>query len=103
MLHSHCIEPFFSKVFSETIANALEYYGNSASSETQKFVHLMDKFFDCLNVRNLTEYIKKRKPNLEPYTDASDPRFKVSFHYCFHKAIIIKLITVAQGRFPELF
>lgn len=67
------------QVLSETIANALEYYETSVSSETQKFVRIMDKFFDCLNVRNLTEYIRKRKPNLKPYTDASDPRLKVSY------------------------
>lgn len=71
---------YHSKVLSESVANALEFYGDSHAtySETQKFVRNMDKFFDCLNVRNPTEYIKKRKPNLKPYTETSDPRFKVN-------------------------
>ena len=64
-------------MISESVANALEFYGDESTTETQKFVRNMDKFFDCLNVRNLDEHIKKRKPNLKPYTDISDPRFKV--------------------------
>ena len=32
-----------------------------------------------MDVRNHTEYIRKRKPNLKLYTDASDSRLKVSF------------------------
>ena len=36
----------------------------------------MDKFFDCLNVRNQIEDIKKRKSFLQPYTDLNDEHFK---------------------------
>ena len=36
---------------------------------------MMDKFFDCLNVRNTTECTTKRKPDLKPYFDVDDERF----------------------------
>ena len=35
----------------------------------------MDKFFDCLNVRNTTEHVFKRKPFLMPYSEIDDPSF----------------------------
>lgn len=34
----------------------------------------MDRFFDCLNVRNTTEKKKKLKPFLEPYCDLNDSK-----------------------------
>ena len=36
----------------------------------------MDKFCDCLNVRNQIEDIKKRKSFLQPYTNLNDEHFK---------------------------
>ena len=36
---------------------------------------MMDKFFDCMNVRNCTEHQKKLKPFLKPYTSVTDERF----------------------------
>ena len=35
----------------------------------------MDRFFDCLNSRNLLEGARFRKPDLLPYTNVNDPRF----------------------------
>ncbi len=34
----------------------------------------MNKFFDCLNVRSLTEHISQRNPDKAPYCNADDPR-----------------------------
>jgi len=65
-------------VLSENIANALDFYGDLETSETEVFVRKMDKFFDCLNGRNKTEHVQRNKPNLAPYTNTSDIRFKVS-------------------------
>ena len=39
---------------------------------------MMDTFFDCLNGRSKTARTKLRKPNLKPYTQASDERLDVS-------------------------
>lgn len=38
---------------------------------------MFDKFFDCLNVRHPDVHIKRRKPNLKPYTSATDERLNV--------------------------
>ena len=37
---------------------------------------MMDKCFDCLNVRNTRERKLKRKPNLRPYESPDDIRFE---------------------------
>ena len=36
---------------------------------------MMDKFFDCLNVRNTKKFIIKGKSFLEPYESVNDIRF----------------------------
>ena len=59
------------------MADALSIMNAEDTSETEKFIRLMDTFFDCLNVRSLNEGDRKRKPNLKPYREASDERFKV--------------------------
>ena len=62
------------------MAKALEFYGNEESTETQRFVKMFDKLFDCLNVRHPTEHIHKRKPFLRPYTSKEDDRFDVRMY-----------------------
>lgn len=47
------------------------FYGDEVG-ETVTFIEMMDKFFDCLNVRNNHEGRFKRNPNLNPYTDVND-------------------------------
>ena len=69
------------KVLSESVAHALQFYGDPDTTETQRFVRTFDKFFDCLNVRSPSEYIKKRKENLKPYTSTDDSRLCVSLCY----------------------
>ena len=63
------------------MANAFKYYGDPSTTEMEKFVRAIDKFFDCLNVRSLSEWAIKRKPNRKPYTTPQDERFKV-YSYC---------------------
>ena len=36
-----------------------------------------NKFFDLLNVRSLTEVIRERNPNKEPYRSPDDGRLEV--------------------------
>ncbi len=44
--------------------------------QPKQFVRHMDKFFDCLNVRSLSEWSHKKKPDRKPYTSSQDERFK---------------------------
>ena len=86
------------------MANALKFYGNPDTTETERFVRTIDKFFDCLNVRSPNEYIRKRKENLKPYTDVEDERLSVScrlyattscmhVHYCTHQVLLDSTFT----------
>ena len=54
------------KAVSEKVANALERTGGDEVSETVRFIRMMDKFFDCLNVTNFSSGTHK-KPFQEPY------------------------------------
>ena len=47
------------------------------ASVTAQFCHMMDRFFDCLNVRNYASGIKSRKPFQMPYRSGDDERLKV--------------------------
>ena len=66
-------------MLSQSVASAFSYYNDPSTTETQKFVSYFDKFFDCMNVRSTTEWRKKKKPNLKPYTSIEDERLEVSF------------------------
>ena len=50
-------------------------YGDEVR-ETVKFIEMMDKFFDCLNVTNLVTGKHKRKSFQDPYTSKDDFRLK---------------------------
>jgi len=55
----------------ESFANALDFaYGDLVKS-TVHFIHIMNKWFDIVNVKNLFE---GRNTNLVPFTDSNDPR-----------------------------
>ena len=41
-----------SQVLSESVSKALKLTGGKEASETAKFVDMMDKFFDTMNVCN---------------------------------------------------
>ena len=59
--------------------------------ETERFVRVFDKFFDCLNVRSPDEHQRRRKPNLKPYTRSDDERLMVSgllYSSCFEQLVI---------------
>ena len=64
-----------AQVLSETVGNVLNQFGPPEASGTANFCLMMDKFFDCLNVRNTVEHEHKRKPFLKPYTSVDDERF----------------------------
>ena len=59
---------------SETVACGLEMLNRDMTRETRLFIRMMDKFFDCLNVKGP---LLKRKESIAPYATPRDERFKV--------------------------
>ena len=66
---------------SESVGRVLQAYGDASVQQTAKLILLVDKWFDCMNVRHIAEAGQKRKPALLPYTSAEDERFKVCISY----------------------
>jgi len=64
---------------SSSVGNIMLQYGTPEMGETARFIMLMDRMFDCMNVRSETEGIRRRKPDLLPYRDENDPRFQVGY------------------------
>lgn len=62
------------------MAKALQLTGGPKATETARFVDMVDKMFDCLNVNNFTVGIHKRKKFKLPYRSSSDFRLKVGNH-----------------------
>ena len=63
-----------ANVLSSTVANALDLKYGSSVSATVKFVRLMNKWFDIVNVKHIREGRNSRNPDLMPFTDINDPR-----------------------------
>ena len=64
-----------TQVLSSSVANILFDYYPRQTHATAKLCQNMNKFFDCLNVRNQTEGQTSRNSNLLPYRFSNDPRF----------------------------
>ena len=62
---------------SESVASALQYLDNYKMQQTRLFIRMVDRFFDCLNVRNPLLAQMKWKDSIAPYTSPNDDRFKV--------------------------
>ena len=66
---------FATQVLSQTVSNVLFNYYPEETFGTAGFISKINKFFDCLNVRSLTEHITTRNPDKAPYESQDDPRF----------------------------
>jgi len=65
-----------AQVLSATVANALEHcYGDHVAA-TVRFIRVMNKWFDVLNVKNVYEGKHKNNDDLQPFTDLNDPRLR---------------------------
>ncbi|XP_072043833.1 uncharacterized protein [Amphiura filiformis] len=63
-----------AQVLSSHVATHLEQEYGAEVTGTVEFIRHVNKFFDCVNSRNLYEGANKRNPNLDPYTDSNDER-----------------------------
>ena len=64
-----------TQVLSRSVAIALEESGNEEVLGTAQFCRMMNDFFDCTNVRSLTEHVRRRNQFIKPYTAQDDERF----------------------------
>jgi hypothetical protein len=64
-----------TQVLSTSVAIALEESGDADVLTTAKFRKMMNDFFDCTNVRSMTEHVSKRNQFIKPYTSQDDERF----------------------------
>ena len=53
----------------------LQESGDEEVFETARFCGMMNDFFDCTNVRSLTEFVKRRNQFIKPYESADEERF----------------------------
>lgn len=60
-------------MLSNTVSNALKQFGDEDVAETARFVGMMDKFFDALNVHNYNHGYHSNKK----FRDEEDFRLKV--------------------------
>ena len=73
--------------------------------ETIKFVKIFDKWFDCMNVSNLSEGKLKRNGFKSPYRSADDYRLKVytgiicTVYITCRYYLLLSLIVVGNGIF----
>ena len=86
-----CVK-FATQILSESVGKVLEQSGNMETLETAKYCKMFDSFFDCLNVRSLTENERKRKPFLAPFTSENDERF-----VCLQKELLKYFIDWKQS------
>ena len=65
-----------AQIFSRRVGlHLMSVYGDEVR-ETVNFINHMNRFFDCLNVRNLYEGRDSGNRDLDAYTDANDPRLQ---------------------------
>lgn len=62
---------------SKSVHDAFSYFGDAKTKETDICLKLWPFFLNCLNVRGLTEWAAKFKPDLKPYSSVDDPRLKI--------------------------
>ena len=62
---------------SETVATCLQYLDNEGTQQTRLFIRMIDRFFDCLNVKSTQQHKWKRKESRAPFRSARDEQFKV--------------------------
>ena len=65
-----------AQILSSTMAVVLQNYGSPNFQGTARYCDIIDKFFDCANVRNSTEGERTRKNFRKPYTSVNDERFE---------------------------
>ena len=95
-MHVSCIHVLCLNVGSKSVADAFAYFGDASTTETERFIHQFDRLFDCLNVRSLSEWKMKAKPDLKPYTSPNDSRLTVSASYTLILDLDVQMLIYFQ-------
>ena len=72
------------QMFSKSVAIALRETGREDANGAAVFFEMMNGFFDCTNVRSLTEHQRKKKSLIMPHESPEDKRLtwlKDVFYY----------------------
>jgi hypothetical protein len=64
-----------TQVLSKSVMLALQESDDEEVLDTARFCGMMNDFFDCTNVRSLTEFVRKRNQFIKPYESSDDERF----------------------------
>ena len=64
-----------AEVMSDTVNLHIEEQNWPNTSETVRFIRMVNKFFDCLNGAHESQHVKTRNANLKPHSDEADERF----------------------------
>jgi len=64
-----------AQLLSSKVATTLKEYGDDETQETAVFCELVDKWFDCGNVRHPDEHKRNIKPDQKPFESLTDARF----------------------------
>ena len=90
-----------AQVLSETVANVLFTTGPADTNATAKLCLMMDRFFDCLNVRNTEEHKIKLKEFLKRYKDVNYARFAWLDVFLEYLALWKQSTLQKQGNFHQ--
>ena len=60
--------------------SVLSHHGGNELSATSKYCDMIDQYFDCINVRSVSEHIGKRKDKVARYADIDDEQFDWLFN-----------------------
>ena len=91
-----------AQVLSETVNSVLNSFGPAEAESTANFCLMMDKLFDCLNVKNTVEHTLKNKPFLKPYESVDDDiRFEWLDNFLNYFEAWKESIEERQGNFTR--
>ena len=92
-----------AQVMSNTVANAMEHTAGDQVRETVLFIRMMDKFFDIMNIKDVTEWQQKRKDNLRPFTNVGDERFDwLSNEFLQYFQTWREMVNEREGEFTQV-
>ncbi len=98
-----------TQVLSKSVMIALQESKKEEVLETAKFCGMMNDFFDCTNVRSLTEHTSKRNTFIKPYTSADDERLSwllnvfLEYMNCWKKNTLTRPGDFTDGERGKMF